>query len=82
MEMLAAMGEEDPEVMEQMMAELMKDPAFAEVGVMHDIYFEVYIYFCMICTPAVFGFSQACAQLNMEYSFSGSQNQLFKSTGW
>lgn len=32
LEMLAAMGQEDPEMMEQMMAELMKDPAFAEVG--------------------------------------------------
>lgn len=32
MQMLAAMEAEDPEGMEQMMNELMKDPAFAEVG--------------------------------------------------
>lgn len=29
--MLAAMGQEDPEMMEQILAEMMKDPALAEV---------------------------------------------------
>lgn len=32
MEMLAAMQEEDPEMMEEIMIELMKDPEFAEVS--------------------------------------------------
>ena len=32
MEMLAALENEDPEMMEQVIAELMKDPAFAEVS--------------------------------------------------
>lgn len=31
MEMLAALEEEDPEMMQQMLEELMKDPAFAAV---------------------------------------------------
>ena len=32
MDMLAALEEEDPEMMQQMLEELMKDPAFAEVS--------------------------------------------------